>query len=224
MKKDLNALLIDELHDILSSEEQIVKALPKMVIASESPDLKNAFDSHLKETRGQIQRLEKIFKLLKVKRKEKFCKATKGLIQECQEVLKDFKTKSPIRDAALISKAQRIEHYEISAYGTMRTFAEELELDVVAKLLQETLDEEENADKKLSKIAEGGIFKSGVNEQAIKPSSSIGTPKKTKRMTPKRKTTGPKRKATAPKRKTSLAKKKPAMKTIKKKLPAKKSK
>lgn len=169
MQKDLKDLLIDELHDILSSEEQIVEALPDMVRASESPELKKAFESHLKETKGQVKRLDKIFKLLKIKKKKKFCKATKGLIQECKEVLKDFKTKSPIRDAALISKAQRIEHYEISAYGTMRTFATELDLDAIADLLQETLDEEGNADKKLSKIAEGGIFKTGINLQANIP-------------------------------------------------------
>lgn len=195
MQKNLKDLLIDELHDILSSEEQIVEALPEMVRASESPDLKKAFESHLKETKGQIQRLQKIFKLLKIEKKEKFCKATKGLIQECKEVLKDFKTKSPVRDAALISKAQRIEHYEISAYGTMRTFANKLDLNIVADLLQETLDEEGSADKKLTKIAEGGLFKSGINEQANTPSESnskdlnrpMSSPKKTKRSPSKRK-------------------------------------
>ena len=167
MEKDLKDLLIDELHDILSCEEQIVEALPVMVKAADSTTLKEAFQSHLKETKGQIQRLEKIFKLLKIEKKEKFCKATKGLIQECQEVLKDFKLKSPVRDAALISKAQRIEHYEISAYGTVRTFATEMNLDEVADLLQETLDEEGSANKKLSKIAEGGLLKSGINHQAV---------------------------------------------------------
>lgn len=166
MEKNLKDLLIDELRDILSSEEQIVEALPDMVSASESPELKKAFESHLKETKGQVQRLEKIFDLLNIEKKEKFCDATKGLIQECKEVLKDFKTKSPIRDAALISKAQRIEHYEISAYGTVRTFANELNLDEVADLLQATLDEEGNANKKLTKIAEGGLFKTGINIQA----------------------------------------------------------
>lgn len=195
MQKDLKDLLIDELHDILSSEEQIVEALPEMVKASESGELKKAFESHLNETKGQVQRLEKIFKLLKIEKKEKFCKATKGLIQECKEVLKDFKTKSPIRDAALISKAQRIEHYEISAYGTVRTFAKELGLDAAADLLQATLNEEGNADKKLTKIAEGGLFKTGINLQANIPNENkskdlnkkISSPKKTKSIAPKRK-------------------------------------
>lgn len=201
MENDLKDLLIDELHDILSSEDQIVEALPEMIRASESPDLKKAFESHLKETKGQIQRLKKIFKIIKVEEKEKFCKATKGLIQEFKEVLKDYKTKSPLRDAALISKAQRIEHYEISAYGTARTFAKEIDLNEVADLLQASLDEEGNADKKLSKIAEGGLFKSGINQQANvlngKKSKDfnaniskdlnkpISRPKKTKRVTAK---------------------------------------
>lgn len=172
MHKDLRDLLIDELHDMLSSEEQIVKALPEMVKAAESPDLKQAFEAHLKETKNQVKRLTKIFKLLKVKRTAKLCQGTKGLIQECKDVLKDFKTKSAIRDAALISKAQRIEHYEISAYGTMRTYANDLDLNTVANLLQETLDEEANADKKLSKIAEGGFFRTGINLQANMPSTN----------------------------------------------------
>lgn len=185
MKNDLKDLLIEELHDILSAEEQIVEALPEMVKASESLDLKKAFETHLKETKGQIKRLEKIFKILKVEKKEKFCKGTKGLVLECKDVLKDFKTKSAIRDAALISKAQRIEHYEISAYGTMRTFASELNLDEVEDLLEETLNEEGNADKILSKIAEGGLFKTGINLKANIPSEKKMTV--TKAITPKRK-------------------------------------
>lgn len=168
MEKNLKDLLIAELQDILSSEEQIIEALPEMAKAADSSELKNAFESHLKETRRQIQRLEKIFKFLKIEKKAKFCKATKGLVEEWREVLKDFKTKSPLRDAALISKAQRVEHYEISAYGTARTFASELDLNVVESLLQETFEEEENADQLLSKIAEGGLFKSGINHQAKK--------------------------------------------------------
>lgn len=237
MKKDLKNLLIEELHDILSAEEQIVEALPKMVKASESSDLKKAFETHLKETKEQIHRLEKIFKFLKIEKKEKLCKGAKGLIQECKEVLKDFKTKSPIRDAALISKAQRIEHYEMSAYGTMRTFAKEMNIDEVADLLQETLDEEGNADKQLTKIAEGGLFTSGINQQAIpnrnnllenkkinskKPKISskslntkISTSKKTKSNTINTKSkssnnkmsSAKKTKSVPPKRKLSLAKK-----------------
>lgn len=210
MHNDLKDLLIDELHDILNSEKQIVKALPEMVKAAESAELKQAFASHLKETKGQVQRLQKVFKLLKAEKKEKFCKGTKGLIEECKEVLKDFKTKSPIRDAALIAKAQRIEHYEIAAYGTVRTFAKELGLNEVVDLLQATLDEEGNADKKLSKIAEGGFFKTGINLKANVANDNKETKVKKKSPTPRKTKSVATRKAksvTPKKRKTTSTKK-----------------
>jgi len=165
MEKGIKDLLIDELHDMLNAEGQIVASLPKMVAAAESADLKKAFSSHLKETKEQVNRLKKVFKLMKVGKKAKLCKAMKGLIQECKEVLKDYK-KSAVRDAALISKAQRIEHYEIAAYGTLRTFAKELNLSEVAELLQDSLDEEGGANKKLTSIAEGGLLATGVNHEA----------------------------------------------------------
>lgn len=178
MAKGIQELFVDELADILSAEQQIVKALPAMVKAADARDLKEAYAGHLKETKEQVKRLEKIFKLLQVKKKVKLCKATKGLIDECKEVLQDFTTKSPIRDVALISKTQRIEHYEISAYGTLRNLAQELNLGDIAKLLQETLDEEGGADRKLSKIAEGGLLTSGVNHLAHKVSDQTSTAKK----------------------------------------------
>lgn len=165
--KNIHDILIDELHDIYSSENQIVAALPAMVAAAESTELRDAFKGHLKETKEQVNRLKKVFKLLGLTPKKKFCSATKGLIQECKEVLKEFKKKSPVRDASLISKAQRIEHYEISAYGTVRSWAKELDLDEVVDLLDKTLKEESNADKNLTKIAEGGIFGSGINRLAL---------------------------------------------------------
>ena len=158
MEKDVKDLLIDELHDILSSEEQIIKALPEMAKAAQTPELKKAFETHLKETKGQVKRLDMIFKILKVKKQKKFCKGTKGLIDEGKEVLKDMKKKSLARDAALISKAQRIEHYEISAYGTARAFAQVLDLGNVADLLEATLIEEEGADIKLTGISVGGLL------------------------------------------------------------------
>lgn len=166
MEKDFRDLLIDELSDLLSAENQIAEALPEMIRATESSDLKHAFESHLIETKSQIERLEKIFAILDVEKEEKFCEAMKGLIAECKEVLRDFKSKSSLRDVALISKAQRIEHYEIAAYGTSRAFAKEMELNQVADLLQTSLDEEGSANKKLTKIAEGGLLKSGINQQA----------------------------------------------------------
>lgn len=184
MEKGIRELLINELHDSLSSEEQIVAALPKMATAATSSELKNAFKSHLKETKGQIQRLDKIFKLLKTPKRKKLCEATKGLIQECKDVIKEY-DKSALRDAALISKAQRIEHYEISAYGTLRTFAKELGLGEVASLLQDNLDEEGHADKALTKIAEGGIFSSGINQKANEVCEEC-KPEKTKLNKPKK--------------------------------------
>jgi ferritin-like metal-binding protein YciE len=167
MERGIRDLFIEELYDSFSSERQIVEALPELIAAADSADLREAFESHLKETKEQVQRLENIFNLLKVEKKEKFCKGTKGLIEECKQVLEEFKTKSPIRDAALISKAQRIEHYEISAYGTSRTFAKELDLDDdIVDLLDDSLAEEKAADKALTKIAEGGLLRSGINHLA----------------------------------------------------------
>jgi ferritin-like metal-binding protein YciE len=168
MQKTMKDLFIDELHDVLSAEEQIVKAMPKVIEAAESKDLKEAFRSHLQETKEQVKRLGKVFKLLKEKRKPKFCKGTKGLIDECNETIKEYK-KSPVRDAALISKTQRIEHYEISAYGTICTFARELGHSAIAVILHKTLNEEEAADKKLTKIAEGNFFSCGINHEANLP-------------------------------------------------------
>ncbi len=192
-EKNIKDILIDELHDMYSSENQIVAALPTMVTAAESTELRDAFKNHLKETKEQVTRLKKVFKLMGLTPKKKFCSATKGLIQECKDVLKEFKKKSPVRDAALISKAQRIEHYEISAYGTVRTWAKELSMSEVVDLLDKTLKEESNADKSLSKIAEGGLFASGINRLAL-----MGNPEdagseeekgenKTKKMTKKAK-------------------------------------
>jgi len=172
MEKTIKDVFIDELHDMLSAEQQIVKALPKVVEAASSPDLKAAFRAHLQETKGQIKRLEKAFRLLKHKPRAQLCKAAKGLIEECSEVIKDY-PKSSSRDAALISKAQRIEHYEISAYGTICTFAKELGHKDIASLLHETLNEESSADKKLTKLAEGGFLSSGINHDANLPTKSV---------------------------------------------------
>lgn len=188
MEKGLYELLIDELHDLQNSEEQIAEALPLIAAAAESSELKKAFEFCLKETKGQIQRLNEIFKLLGIEKKEKFCMGMKGLLQECKEVLKKYKTKSPLRDAALISKAQKIAHFEIAAYGTARTFAMEMDLDSVADLLQAILNEEEDADKNLTRIAEGGLLKPGINHFAKisgkgspkNLSKGFGAPKKTK--------------------------------------------
>ncbi|MCE5318435.1 MAG: ferritin-like domain-containing protein [Parachlamydia sp.] len=169
MKNDIHNLFVDELQDMLSAENQIVQALPEYVKAAESSDLKDAFNHHLQETKNQVQRLEKIFKMLKIQPQGETCEAMEGLIKEAKEVLSNYSV-SPVRDAAMISKAQRIEHYEISAYGTLRTFAKELDYGDIADLLKESENEEANADKKLTKIAEGGLLTSGINRKANKSS------------------------------------------------------
>ena len=154
--KTLNDLLIDELKDLYSAENQLIKALPKMAKAANSENLSAAFTDHLEETRGQVERLEKIFTILEGTPKGKKCKAMEGLIEEGKEVMEE-EYEPAVMDAALIGAAQRVEHYEIAGYGTARTLATLLGHDEVAELLQETLDEEGNADKKLTDLAESEI-------------------------------------------------------------------
>lgn len=163
--KNIKDLFINELNDIYNAEEQVAKALPMMIKTADSNDLKDAFEDHLDETKDQIKRLNQIFEMLDENHQPKSCEAMQGLIKECSETNDKF-PRSPLRDAALISKAQRIEHYEISAYGTLRTFAKELELEEVANLLQKTLSEKVNADRILTRIAKGGLIISGVNQKA----------------------------------------------------------
>jgi ferritin-like metal-binding protein YciE len=152
----LNALFLNELKDVLNAEKQLVTALPKMAKAAESPDLATAFTKHLQETEGHVARLEQIFAMLDEPARGKKCKGMEGLLEEGKEILEEEGEGSVI-DAALISAAQRVEHYEIAAYGGLRSFAKLLGQDKAVKLLEQTLAEEEAADKKLSTLAEGGI-------------------------------------------------------------------
>jgi ferritin-like metal-binding protein YciE len=161
----LKNLLISELRDIYSAEQQIVEALPEAISAADNDELRKALDKHLNETRNQVKRLEKIFSMLNASAEGESCEAMEGLISEVKECIQKHE-KGSLRDAALISKIQRIEHYEISVYGTMRTFAKELSLSDIKSLLQETLDEEGAADKALTKIAEGGLLTTGINRLA----------------------------------------------------------
>ena len=161
MKLDsLRTLWIEELRDLYSAETQLVKALPKMAKKATNPELKEAFESHLEETRNHVERLEEIFSRLGKKPTGKTCKAMKGLIEEGSEMMQEDGPES-VLDAGIISAAQKVEHYEISGYGTARTFASILGEDEAEDLLQETLDEEGAADEKLTEIAEGV-----VNEEA----------------------------------------------------------
>jgi ferritin-like metal-binding protein YciE len=155
-KNPLEELLVDELKDLYSAENQIVKALPKMSKAAGSPELKRAFERHLEETRRQVERLDQIGGELDVKLTGKRCKGMTGLIDEGKELIEEDMEQDAL-DAGLIGAAQKVEHYEIAAYGTARTHAEMLGYTKVARLLQQTLNEEGATDKKLTQLAESLI-------------------------------------------------------------------
>lgn len=149
-------LLIHELKDLYSAENQLVKALPKMAKAATSESLAAAFEKHLEVTRGQVERLDTIFESLEASPRGKKCAAMEGLIEEAQELLKEDAAPE-VLDAALIGAAQKVEHYEIASYGTARTLASLLGLNKVAKLLQATLDEESATDEELTALAESEV-------------------------------------------------------------------
>lgn len=150
--KGLRELYIDELRDLYNAENQLVKALPKMAKAADSGELQEGFEEHLEQTKGHVQRLEQIFDALGENPKGKTCKGMEGLIQEGKEILdEDFE--GALLDAALIGAAQRVEHYEIAAYGTAREFARLLGESEHATLLEETLQEEKETDQKLTTLA-----------------------------------------------------------------------
>ena len=163
--ESLKELLVEEIKDLYNAESQLIKALPKMAKAAENAELKQGFLTHLEETKGHVERLEKVFELLDEPVKGKVCPAMKGLIEEGSEGIEENDA-GPIRDALLIGSAQRVEHYEIAAYGTVRAFAEQLGEEEIAALLQETLDEEGATDKKLTTLAKT------VNAEAFAASDS----------------------------------------------------
>jgi ferritin-like metal-binding protein YciE len=152
-------LFLDELKDLYSAEKQITKALPKLVKAASTEELSAAFASHLQETKGHVERLEEIFQKLGKKGVGKTCEGMKGVLEEGAEVIQEIE-KGPIRDAGLIAAAQRVEHYEIAGYGSVRAFAQLLGKQDIVELLEETLQEEKAADEKLTKISES------VNQEA----------------------------------------------------------
>jgi ferritin-like metal-binding protein YciE len=152
----LDDLLVHELQDIYHAENQILKALPKMVKAATHPDLKNAFEEHRQQTEGQVLRLEQAFKLLGVPARGKKCEGMAGLLEEGKKMMEEDAEPS-VMDAALISAAQKVEHYEIASYGCVCTYAEMLGYDQVHELLGQNLDEEETTDQKLTALAENVI-------------------------------------------------------------------
>ena len=157
----LRKLYVDELKDLYSAEKQILQALPKMAKKASDAQLKKAFETHLEETRGQVERLDRIFELLGKSSRGKKCKGMEGLLEEGKEMMQED-MEPEVMDAALISAAQRVEHYEIAGYGTVRTYAQLLGEDQHAKLLQQTLDEEGNTDKKLTQLASSIIVEALV--------------------------------------------------------------
>jgi ferritin-like metal-binding protein YciE len=158
--KTLHDAFIDELRDSYDSERQLLKALPKLAKAATSPILRDAFESHLEETRGQVERLEQVFELLDEPVRGKHCEGIAGIVEEGKSIMAE-EFNAATMDACLVAAGQRAEHYEMAAYGTLVAWAEAMGHDDAANLLRETLEEEKAADEKLTSIAEGG-----VNEQA----------------------------------------------------------
>jgi ferritin-like metal-binding protein YciE len=166
MKLDsFDELSLDGLKDIYSAEQQALQGLTQMQQAASSPELKAAFEEHKQQSEGQVRRLEQIFQTMGQSPEGKECKAAQGLIAEAQELIEEGQP-GPVLDAGLIMAAQKFEHYEIASYGTARTFAQRMGQDEVARLLAETLREEEETDRKLTRIAE-----SVINPQAAQQSA-----------------------------------------------------
>jgi len=172
MKLDtLQKLYTDELRDLYNAENQLLKALPKMAKAASSDDLKDAFEKHLEQTKGHVERLEQVFEALGEKPKGKTCRAMKGLIEEGSEILKEDGEESII-DAGIIVAAQKVEHYEIAGYGSVRTFAHLLGQNKAAELLQATLDEESETNEVLNRLAQNMINPEAVLESELAGASS----------------------------------------------------
>ena len=178
----LQDLFLDEIKDMYDAEKRIAKALPKLAKAATNVELQEAFNMHAEETQGHIQRLEQIFESLGEKPKGKTCKATVGLLEEADEILSDNKG-SPTINAALISAAQKVEHYEAASYGTLREWAELLGNEEAADLLGQTLEEEEATDDKLTDLAKSSANEEALGEEEEDEDSSDAEDVKSKRMT-----------------------------------------
>jgi len=172
MKMDtLQDLFLEELRDVYNAEGQLVKALPKMAKGASSDELKQAIENHLKQTQGHVERLEEIFEMLGEKPKGKTCYAMKGLIEEGSEILDEDGDES-VLDAGIIVAAQKVEHYEIATYGSLRTFAQLLDKNEAADLLQETLDEESEANELLNNLAQEIVNPEALMEAGTESRSS----------------------------------------------------
>jgi len=165
--ESLQDVFEEQINDLRSAEEQLVDALPKLANAASSEQLRTAFQEHLTETKGHLERIDDVIAATGMARTGELCKGMKGLVAEGSETIEQGGDPMA-KDAALIAAAQRVEHYEIAAYGTVVTLADQLGLDDAKELLGQTLGEEENADKLLTKIATGGMFKAGINQRAVR--------------------------------------------------------
>ena len=178
MPEGLKDLYVDELKDLYSAETQMVKALPKLAKGASSEELRQGFEEHLEQTKGQVQRLERIFQALGESPKGKKCKGMEGLVDEGAEAIDDD-FEGSVKDAALIGAAQRIEHYEIAAYGTVCAFAKELGETEQASLLTETLEEEKKTDEKLTQLAQQ--INPQANEMGGERKESAGITKRSRK-------------------------------------------
>lgn len=150
--KTVQDLFVEELRDIYHAEKQILKALPKMAKSAQNPELKEAFEQHLEQTRGQVERLEQVFEQLDVAKRGKRCEAMEGLLEEARSTMEEVEDKS-VLDVGMIINAQKVEHYEIAGYGSLVALARQLGHDEAAQLLEQTLEEEKATDKKLNEVA-----------------------------------------------------------------------
>ncbi len=163
--ESVRELLIEQMRDLYDAEKQLVKALPKLAKTASNEQLKEAFESHLEQTRGHVQRLERAFEILDQKARSKPCQAMKGLIEEGKETMGED-LEEALMDSAIIGAAQKVEHYEIAGYGTLKTWARSLGLDEVAELLEATLEEEKEADQKLTEVADGILMEAEAADQS----------------------------------------------------------
>lgn len=159
--KTIQDLFLEDLRDIYHAEKQIAKALPRLAKQVQSDSLRQAMEMHVEQTKGQIERLEQVFEELDTKSRGKRCEAMEGLLEEANEIL-EMGLAPEVQDAALIAAAQKVEHYEIASYGTLRAYAEACGLDRVAQLLEETLNEEKETDAKLNELATGDVNRKAI--------------------------------------------------------------
>ncbi len=165
MLNTLRDLFQEQLRDLYSAEQQILQSLPKMQAAASSSDLREAFGEHIEQTRTHVERLRRIADRMGIRLEGEHCEAMAGIIREGEELMNQLGD-SAVKDAGLIASAQRVEHYEIAGYGTARTYAKQLDESEAADLLQSTLAEESVTDEKLTKLATGGLFSTGINQAA----------------------------------------------------------